>query len=66
MYVCVCNAVTESDIRQAVERGVHNLKQLTRATGCSASCGRCVDTAVESLQIALAEKRDMQDMLPIM
>ncbi len=66
MYVCVCNAVTESDIRLAVERGVHNLKQLTRTTGCSGSCGRCIDIASESLQLALAEKRSMQDMLPVM
>ena len=27
MYVCVCNAVTESQVLRAVEEGVRNLRQ---------------------------------------
>jgi bacterioferritin-associated ferredoxin len=67
MYVCVCNAVTDSDIRNAVDDGVSNLKQLRRVTDCGATCGSCNDMAVEVLQQALAKKRGSQGrLLPIM
>ena len=66
MYVCVCNAVTDSDIDNAVDNGVRNLKQLRRTTGCSASCGCCEEMAVEVLQQALQKKRDAQNLLAIM
>jgi len=64
MYVCICNAVTDSDIRNAVEDGVRNMKQLGQATGCSSTCGCCRETAIEVLQQALAESRDFRQMLP--
>ena len=63
MYVCICNAVTDSDIRNAVDDGVHTLKQLKRTTGCAGSCGCCKEMAVDVLQQALAEKREVHDLL---
>lgn len=66
MYVCVCNAVTDSDIRRAVDAGVRNLKQLKRNTGCSSTCGCCRDEASVVLQQALAKKREASTLIPIM
>jgi bacterioferritin-associated ferredoxin len=66
MYVCVCNSVTESDIRSAVDNGVHNMKQLRRATRCSNTCGKCEEMAVEILQLALTEKRRTRNLLPVL
>lgn len=66
MYVCVCNAVTDSDIRNAVDDGVRNLKQLRQETGCSITCGSCTEMAVEVLQHSLSNKRDSQVLLTIM
>ena len=66
MYICVCNAVTDSDIRAAVEDGVHNLKQLRFATGCTSTCGCCKQVAVDVLKQALAEKRTASSLLPIL
>ena len=66
MYVCVCNAVTDSDIRSAVGDGVHTLTQLRRTTGCTNNCGCCKETAIEILQQALAEKREVQNLLPLL
>ena len=66
MYVCVCNAVTDSDIRKAVDEGVRNIKQLRRTTGCSSICGSCRDEAIEVLQHALAEKREITSLIPVM
>jgi len=66
MYVCVCNAVTDSDIRKAVDEGVRNMKQLRRTTGCSNTCGSCREEAAEVLQHALATKRGAPDLIPVM
>ena len=68
MYVCICNAVTDSDIRSAVDDGVRNFKQLRRATDCGNSCGCCKEMAVDILQQALGKKREgrQQSLLPVM
>ena len=50
MYVCVCNGVTDHDIRQAAAAGCSGMTELTMRTGCGASCGSCVDTAVGLLE----------------
>ena len=66
MFVCVCNAVTDSDIRSAVDDGVRSMKQLKQATGCSSSCGCCKEMATDILQQALTEKRDAMSLFPVM
>jgi len=49
MYVCICNGVTESDIRQAAEAGCRSVPELTMRTGAGANCGSCLDMAAELL-----------------
>ncbi len=45
MYVCVCNAVTESQVLRAVEEGVRNLRGLQARLGIALECGRCAGYA---------------------
>ncbi|HEY5763124.1 MAG TPA: (2Fe-2S)-binding protein [Rhodocyclaceae bacterium] len=45
MYVCVCNAVTESDIDNAVAAGCTTLRELRESLGVGTCCGRCSDCA---------------------
>lgn len=66
MYICVCNAVTDSDIRTAVDGGVRNLKQLGKATGCGNGCGCCKEMAVSVLECALAEKSETQSLFSVL
>ena len=66
MYVCVCNAVTERDIHDAVENGVQNMTQLSRTTGCSNTCGCCREVAADVLAEAMAEKRAFHSLLPVL
>ena len=66
MYVCLCNAVTDSDIRKAVDNGVRNMRQLGKATECSTACGCCKEMAVEILQQALTEAREFPITIPVM
>ena len=55
MYICICNAVTDSAIRDAVEGGARSLCELSFRTGCSTQCGRCVPRAREVMNQALAD-----------
>ena len=66
MYVCICNAVTDSDIRNAVIDGVRNMRQLRQSTGCGSKCGCCKEMAVEILQQSLSEARQSKLQLPVM
>ena len=66
MYVCVCNAVTDSDIRNAVDDGVCTMRQLRQMTGCASACGCCKELAVEILQQSLAGSRGSRLELPVM
>ena len=45
MYVCICNAVTDREIRQAVKLGASTLKDLREGLGVGANCGKCVSCA---------------------
>lgn len=45
MYVCVCNAVSERAIREAVEAGARTFEDLQMQTGCSTCCGCCEPVA---------------------
>ena len=49
MYVCICNAVTEKQIRSAVAAGVRDLWALQRECGVAAGCGSCKEMASEIL-----------------
>ena len=49
MYVCICNGVTERDIRQAAEAGCRSVSELTMRTGCGSTCGTCLETATALL-----------------
>ncbi len=50
MYVCICNAITDKQIRQAAEAGVRDLWGLQRELGLASSCGACKEMAVEILR----------------
>gem|GEM_PF-555889 len=41
MYVCVCMAVTESEVEQAIEGGCHTREAVTRACRAGGDCGAC-------------------------
>jgi len=55
MYVCVCNAVTERHIAQAVEQGARRLRDLRDSLGVAAECGRCASCAHSCLRMTLGD-----------
>jgi bacterioferritin-associated ferredoxin len=50
MYVCICNAITDKQIRQAAESGVANLWELQKELGVASNCGSCKEAAAQILQ----------------
>jgi len=50
MYICICNAVTESQVRECARGGACSLEDLTANLGVGAGCGRCRDCAAEVLE----------------
>jgi bacterioferritin-associated ferredoxin len=53
MFVCVCNGVTDRQIREAVSDGACSLDELAARLGVAAGCGTCVDFARQVLHETL-------------
>jgi bacterioferritin-associated ferredoxin len=49
MYVCLCNGITENQIREAVYAGAQSLPALRLELGVASCCGRCADCAQQVL-----------------
>jgi bacterioferritin-associated ferredoxin len=59
MYICICNAVTEREIRNCcADEGACNLRDLERCLGVGTSCGRCRPAAKEILKEEARARRD--------
>ncbi|MBK8897694.1 MAG: (2Fe-2S)-binding protein [Candidatus Competibacteraceae bacterium] len=54
MYLCICKAVTDRQIRQAVEQGVRTMGDLSVRFGIGIECGKCIDSVREALDACLA------------
>ncbi len=50
MYICVCNAITDKQIRRAAKAGVTNIQQLQAELGVATNCGSCSESAAEILR----------------
>jgi bacterioferritin-associated ferredoxin len=50
LYICICNAVTESAVRECARNGACSLEQLSFELGVGSGCGRCRDCAGELLR----------------
>ncbi|CAA9892529.1 Bacterioferritin-associated ferredoxin [Candidatus Methylobacter favarea] len=41
MYVCVCKAVTDTQIKNAIDKGACTRRQLFQCLGVGGDCGKC-------------------------
>jgi len=58
MYVCVCHAVTDKDIRKAVDRGARSLFDVQNELPIGSCCGRCEETAQSVVNECLSSRRE--------
>ncbi len=56
MYVCICNSVTDRDIKHAAKNGANTLQELSDQLNVATCCGNCAECAKDVLKQAL-EKR---------
>ena len=54
MYVCICNGITDHQIREVAEAGCRTMAELTMRTGAGACCGSCIDMAQATRELPLA------------
>jgi bacterioferritin-associated ferredoxin len=50
MYICLCNAITERQVRECARSGACSVDQLASELGVGSGCGRCLECAVDLLR----------------
>jgi len=58
MYVCICKAVTDREIRSAVLDGATTVRALRKQLGCTGQCGKCKQQVREIRDETLVELRE--------
>ena len=56
MIVCVCNAITEKEVREAAGKGARTPEAAYAAYDCEPQCGCCLDYAQEIIDEELGRK----------
>ena len=62
MYVCLCKAVTDSHIREAVENGATRFGQVRKDLGLASQCGKCGILAREVFNESLQRNVDEEQL----
>ena len=65
MYICICKAVTDGQIRAAVEDGVTSMSGLRDSLGCTGQCGKCGKHVKQIRDQALEDLGSSNDRHPI-
>ncbi len=52
MYICICSAITDRQVRAAVAAGATSLGELSMQLGVGAGCGCCREAAQQVIQDA--------------
>jgi bacterioferritin-associated ferredoxin len=50
MYICVCHAISDRQIREAVDRGAESLCEVQAYLPVASCCGRCEDSARQVIE----------------
>jgi len=45
MIVCICNRITEGEVREAARKGAPTPEKAYACLGCEVQCGCCLDYA---------------------
>lgn len=53
MYVCLCKAVTDSQIKASINGGAETYAEVRRELGVATQCGKCSQHAKSIVQTAV-------------
>ena len=56
MIVCVCNRLTEDEVRDAAAQGARTPERAYHCLGCEVQCGCCLDYAQEIIDESVANR----------
>ncbi len=62
MIVCVCNNISDREIRQAVDLGITSIAELRKELGVGTMCGTCVSYAREVLHEHIDSKTTITEL----
>lgn len=57
MIVCVCNRITEKEVREAAYKGARTPEMAYACVGCEVQCGCCLDYAQDIIDEECGSKR---------
>jgi bacterioferritin-associated ferredoxin len=58
MYICICNALNDTQIRCVVDSGATSAGQVYAGLGCAPRCGKCVTAVRRMVNEANREQND--------
>jgi bacterioferritin-associated ferredoxin len=50
MYICLCNAIRQSEIEKAIDEGAVTLEALQETLEVAVNCGACTQDVLEILE----------------
>jgi bacterioferritin-associated ferredoxin len=56
MIVCVCNRITENEVREAARCGARTAEAAYATLGCEPQCGCCLDYAQDIIDEVRSKK----------
>ena len=62
MYVCLCRAITDNQIREAVAKGNTNFPQVRKQLNLASQCGKCGILAREVFDESMANLVDQEQL----
>jgi bacterioferritin-associated ferredoxin len=65
MYVCVCNSVTDKQIRKCVEQGACSIEHLSDELNVATCCGKCKSCAKRVLREAMKDITATVNTVPV-
>ena len=60
MIVCICNRITESEVRKAANEGASTPEKAYACFGCEVQCGCCLDYAQEVIDEARGKRAHLR------
>ncbi|MGH3671704.1 MAG: (2Fe-2S)-binding protein [Pseudonocardiaceae bacterium] len=57
MYICICRAVTEADVRGCIAEGAYTIKDVVTRSAAGTGCGTCVQKIAALLSTSTGELR---------
>ncbi len=65
MYVCICRAVTEQEVKATIDRGAKTVEAVTQACCAGDDCGACHDFIEDMIEERWGAQPDGAVHLPL-